>query len=101
MTDVLFYGDTQSSAAMRHELPVAIGDPFLLAVVGGRLHVMASNLERNRIAAAAPGRDELVAGDVVAIEPGLRQSDIGEVRFEDLLLVTTTTARPCHTARSI
>ena len=34
------------------------------------------------------GRDELVAGDVVAIEPGLRQSGIGEVRFEDLLLVT-------------
>ena len=34
------------------------------------------------------GRDELVAGDVVAIEPGVRQSGIGEVRFEDLLLVT-------------
>ena len=34
------------------------------------------------------GRDELIAGDVVAIEPGLRQSGIGEVRLEDLLLVT-------------
>ena len=29
-----------------------------------------------------------MAGDVIALEPGLRQSDIGGVRFEDLLLVT-------------
>ena len=34
------------------------------------------------------GRGELVAGDVIAIEPGLWQRDLGEVRFEDLLLVT-------------
>ena len=46
------------------------------------------------------GRDELVAGDVVAIEPGLRLSGVGEVRLEDLLLVTddgseTLTDYPC------
>jgi Xaa-Pro aminopeptidase len=34
------------------------------------------------------GRDELVAGDVVAIEPGLTVAGIGEVRLEDLVLVT-------------
>jgi Xaa-Pro aminopeptidase len=34
------------------------------------------------------GRDELVAGDVIAMEPGLWQRGIGEVRLEDLLLVT-------------
>jgi Xaa-Pro aminopeptidase len=34
------------------------------------------------------GRHALVAGDVVAIEPGLWNSRIGEVRFEDLVLVT-------------
>jgi Xaa-Pro aminopeptidase len=34
------------------------------------------------------GHDELVAGDVIAMEPGLWQAEIGEVRFEDLLLVT-------------
>ena len=34
------------------------------------------------------GHDALVAGDVVAIEPGLWQRGIGEVRLEDLLLVT-------------
>jgi hypothetical protein len=38
----LFYGDTARSAAMRHELRVAIGDPFLLGIVDGRLHVEAS-----------------------------------------------------------
>ena len=39
---------------MRHELPVAIIDPFLLGIVGGRLHVMASPLEVDRIAAGPP-----------------------------------------------
>ena len=34
------------------------------------------------------GRDALVAGDVIAIEPGLWLPGVGEVRFEDLLLVT-------------
>jgi Xaa-Pro aminopeptidase len=34
------------------------------------------------------GHDPLVAGDVIALEPGLWQRGIGEVRLEDLLLVT-------------
>jgi Xaa-Pro aminopeptidase len=34
------------------------------------------------------GKDTLVAGDVVAIEPGLWDKDVGEIRFEDLVLVT-------------
>ena len=34
------------------------------------------------------GRDPLVAGDVVAIEPGLYDDELGGVRFEDLVLVT-------------
>jgi Xaa-Pro aminopeptidase len=54
MTDVLFYGDTERSYAMRHELPVVIGDPFLLAVVAGRLHVAVSFLDRSRVEAVAP-----------------------------------------------
>jgi Xaa-Pro aminopeptidase len=54
MTDFLFHGDTERSAAMRHELPVSIGDAFLLAVVGERVHVMVNSLERSRVVAAAP-----------------------------------------------
>jgi Xaa-Pro aminopeptidase len=38
------------------------------------------------------GRGQLVAGDVVAIEPGLQRDGIGMVRFEDLLLVTESGA---------
>jgi Xaa-Pro aminopeptidase len=34
------------------------------------------------------GHDPLVAGDVIAIEPGVWTREVGEVRFEDLLLVT-------------
>ncbi|MGH2891136.1 MAG: M24 family metallopeptidase [Solirubrobacteraceae bacterium] len=34
------------------------------------------------------GREPFVAGDVVAIEPGLWDAEIGGVRLEDLLLVT-------------
>ncbi len=38
------------------------------------------------------GADALIAGDVVAVEPGLHRDGVGMVRFEDLLLVTETGA---------
>jgi Xaa-Pro aminopeptidase len=62
MTELLFYGDTERSAAMRHELPVSIGDAFLLGIVGGRMHVVTSSLERARIAAVVP---DAVLHDIV------------------------------------
>jgi Xaa-Pro aminopeptidase len=34
------------------------------------------------------GKDELLAGDVITVEPGLYRPDIGGVRLEDLVLVT-------------
>jgi Xaa-Pro aminopeptidase len=36
------------------------------------------------------GREPLVPGDVLAVEPGLWDREVGGVRFEDLLLVTET-----------
>jgi Xaa-Pro aminopeptidase len=33
-------------------------------------------------------KDELVAGDVITVEPGLYRPDIGGVRLEDLVVVT-------------
>jgi Xaa-Pro aminopeptidase len=54
VTDLLFYGDTERSYAMRHELPLSIGDPFLLGILGGRLHIMVSPLESSRIEEVAP-----------------------------------------------
>ena len=55
---------------MRHELPVAIGDPFLYAEVDGRVYVMSSTLERERIAAARRDAELL---------------DIGELGFSELV----------------
>jgi Xaa-Pro aminopeptidase len=54
VTDFLFYGDTIRSAAMRHELPLAIPDPFLLGLLDGQLHVMTTVIERSRVEAAVP-----------------------------------------------
>ena len=88
MTDLLFYGDTERSAAMRHELPVAIGDPFLLGIVGGQVHVMASSLGRDRIAAAAP---EAILHDID--ELGFRElRESGRDREEVWLELTSRAA---------
>ena len=54
MPDFLFFGDTEHSAAMRHELPVAIGDGLLIGIVDGRTHITVSHLERARVEQAAP-----------------------------------------------
>jgi Xaa-Pro aminopeptidase len=64
MTDFLFYGSTTRSAAMRHELPVAMIDPVLLGIVDGRLHVMTSALERRRLAEEAP---DAVLHDIIEL----------------------------------
>ena len=79
MADFLFYGDTERSAAMRHELPLTIVDPFLLGIVGGRMHVMASPLERTRIAAAAPDavlHDIADLGFYELVESGMGTSEL-------------------------
>jgi Xaa-Pro aminopeptidase len=52
MGDVLIYADTMRSPEMRHEVPVAIPDPFLyIEHEGGRL-VLVSALELERVTAA-------------------------------------------------
>ncbi|HEY1714962.1 MAG TPA: M24 family metallopeptidase [Solirubrobacteraceae bacterium] len=54
MPALLLYGDTERSPAVRHEIPVAIGDGLLFAEVDGRRTILTSWLERDRIAAALP-----------------------------------------------
>ena len=51
---LVIFGDSVDSAALRHEVRVAIMDPFLFARIDGRPHVMVSVLERTRIEAALP-----------------------------------------------
>jgi Xaa-Pro aminopeptidase len=72
MTDVLIHADTTRSPAMRHEVPLAVPDPFLYAEHDGRRFVVITAFERERLAAAAPdiealppeqfGIDELLRG---------------------------------------
>jgi Xaa-Pro aminopeptidase len=52
---LLLFSDTTTSAAMRHELPLIVADPLLLADIDGRRTVLTSFLERDRIVAALPG----------------------------------------------
>jgi Xaa-Pro aminopeptidase len=71
MAGVLIFGDTVRSPAMRHELPLSVGDPFLYLETDGRRAVVTNALEVDRIAKAAPdverllinelGMDELIA----------------------------------------
>ncbi len=79
MPDLLYFGDTERSPAMRHELPASIGDPFVLAIVDGRMHVAVSDLDRPLVEAAAPaaevhGLKELGLYDL--IDKGLRHHEI-------------------------
>ena len=54
MADVLIYADSLRSPEMRHEVPIAIPDPFLYAEREGRRHVVASSFELGRISEVAP-----------------------------------------------
>jgi hypothetical protein len=54
VTALLLYGDTEHSAAMRHEVPIAILDPFLYASDQDRAWIMCSGLERRRVADCRP-----------------------------------------------
>ncbi len=58
--DVLIYGDTERSATLRHEVPIAIGDPFLYIECDGRRVILTNALERDRIAAAVPDAELLL-----------------------------------------
>src|SRR3954471_5380009 len=80
MPDFLFYGDTETSYALRHELPTVIGDPFLLGIVDGRIHLSLSFLERARVSAVAP---DAVQHDFGALGFGeLRMSGMSNFEIE-------------------
>ena len=64
MTNVLLYGDTERSAALRHELAITIIDPFFYAEVDGRVYVTANPIERDRTAAARPDAELLELVDL-------------------------------------
>jgi Xaa-Pro aminopeptidase len=64
MPALLLYGDTERSPAVRHEVPVAIGDGLLFAEVDGRTAILTSWLEHDRIAAVLPQAEILEFNDL-------------------------------------
>ena len=71
MSEILVYADSLRSPEMRHEVPIAVPDPFLYAERDGKGSVVASSFELGRINEVAPhlevlpleefGLDELYA----------------------------------------
>jgi Xaa-Pro aminopeptidase len=59
MPALLLFGDTERSPAVRHEIPIAIGDGLLFAQVDDRATILTSWLERGRIAAVLPDAEIL------------------------------------------
>ena len=59
-SDVLIHGDTHSSAALRHELPLGIIDPFSYFEVSDRRVVVIASMEADRVKQAAPGVEVIV-----------------------------------------
>jgi Xaa-Pro aminopeptidase len=59
MRGLLLFGDTERSAALRHEIPLAVIDPLLFAEIDGRRYVLTSALEAERVKRALPDAELL------------------------------------------
>jgi len=59
MRGLLLAGDTERSAALRHEIPVPIIDPLLFGEVDGRRYVLTTRLESERIRRELPDAEVL------------------------------------------
>jgi len=89
MRGLLLFGSTEGSAALRHEIPVAIVDPVLFAEADGRRYVLTTHLERDRVQRVLPdaevldyfqlGFRDLVAGGMSFAEAG-REAEARGVR---------------------
>jgi Xaa-Pro aminopeptidase len=51
MSDVMIFADTMRSPEMRHEVPVAVPDPFLYVERNGSRHAVLTSFEVDRVAA--------------------------------------------------
>jgi Xaa-Pro aminopeptidase len=98
--NILIYGDTVTSPALRHEVPISIGDPFLYLEADGRRAVLTNSLEDERIARDAPDVERMLGEQLGAdelIESGLPRSEIHRelcVRAADWLKITDAVVPP-------
>jgi Xaa-Pro aminopeptidase len=80
MRGLLLSGDTERSAALRHEIPIPIIDPLLFAEVDGRQYVLTSRLEQTRVKRALPDAkvlDYFAFGFKELVERGMSFVDAG------------------------
>ncbi len=80
MRGLLLAGDTERSAALRHEIPVAIGDPLLFADVDGQRYVLTTRLESARVQSELPDAtmlDYFELGYKELVESGLTMYEAG------------------------
>jgi Xaa-Pro aminopeptidase len=80
MPALLLYGDTEHNAALRHEIPIIIGDAFLYAESDGKVWIMSSSLEGERLAACRPDAELIDIGDLGflgLLESGMTREEIG------------------------
>ena len=98
MADVLIIADTIRSPELRHEVPLAVPDPFFYAEVGGKRTVVVSSLESGRIAGLGTDLQVLTfedAGVDELLKRGLdtyalnRELYLGACRQLDLEAATT------------
>jgi len=64
MAPILLYGDTIRYPAVRHEVPLEIVDPLLVAVDDGRTAILTSSLEAARLAEALPDAQLLLVDEL-------------------------------------
>lgn len=64
MPDVLIIADTIRSPELRHEVPLAVPDPFFYAEVGGKRSVVVGSMEASRIEELGIGLEVLTYEDV-------------------------------------
>jgi len=64
MAPILLYGDTIRYPAVRHEVPLEIVDPLLVAVDDGRTAILTSSLEAARLREALPDAQLLLIDEL-------------------------------------
>jgi Xaa-Pro aminopeptidase len=72
MPDVLIVADTTRSPELRHEVPLAVPDPFLYAEVGGKRTVVVSSLEAGRVEELGAGL-EVLTYEAVGVDELLKR----------------------------
>jgi Xaa-Pro aminopeptidase len=85
MPDTLLFGDTLRSPELRHEVPIAIGDPFIYLEREGRRVAVLTSMEMNRTRAAAGDHLELVPIDAFGWDDIVRSASCTDDALTELV----------------